>query len=228
MTRMATIYTMFAFALMLLAPAPAHAAASEEAQAVKLLVQARTADTRCKFLSATLHNELVSYAVRAEAAANGKIPASQVRAAVSAGTVAGRAMPCNATTKKDVAETLEAARDAIRGSDASEVETTDRSDDDEDEDFAVGSEDESEDSFAFTYQSLVKAYFVERRCRHLSEKQDIRFWKQVVSRQKMLARKIGTGAVARQTRAAEAAADALRCSGKTRRMVNAAFTAAGL
>jgi len=29
-------------------------------------------------------------------------------------------------------------------------------------------------------------------------------------------------------RAAEAAADGLRCSGKTRRMVNAAFTAAGL
>jgi len=201
------------------------AAASDESQAVKILVQARTADTRCRFLSKTLHNELVSYAARAEAAANGKIPASQVRAAVSAGTAAGRVMPCNDATRKDVAETLEAARDAIRSADASPGESPDRTNDEE---MISNSAGEGEDAFAFSYQSLVKAYFVERRCRHLSEKQDIRFWKQVVGRQKSLARKLGTGAVARQTRAAEAAANVLRCGGKTRRMVNAAFTAAGL
>lgn len=225
MTRTSTILAVLALALPL-APFPqAVAAASDEAQAVKLLVQARTADTRCKFLSKTLHNELVSYAARAEVAANGKIPASQVRAAFSSGTSVGRAMPCNEATRKDVAETLEVARDAIRGSDASVEEPPERS---AEEDTVARATGEAEDSFAFSYQSLVKAYFVERRCRHLSEKQDIRFWKQVVSRQKSLARKVGASAVARQTRAAEAAADGLRCGGKTRRMVNAAFTAAGL
>ncbi len=64
------------------------------------------------------------------------------------------------------------------------------------------------------------AYYLQRRCGHLPYNQAVDFWKLVAHKHKAFVRRFGARAIGRMQRAAEAGANDLSCSSRTRRIVH--------
>lgn len=77
------------------------------------------------------------------------------------------------------------------------------------------------------FGTQTKAYYLQRRCGHLRYQNDLAFWKLIAHQHHALIRKYGAGAVGRVERRAKAGAysSALRCGGRTNRMVRAGHQA---
>ncbi len=73
----------------------------------------------------------------------------------------------------------------------------------------------------FTMQT--RAYYIQRRCKHLPYAQDLSFWKMIATSHKRLMRKLGSGAVGRAQKRAKLAAYRARCGCKTEQQVIAGF-----
>jgi hypothetical protein len=69
------------------------------------------------------------------------------------------------------------------------------------------------------------AYYVERRCGHLSRSETRRFWEQIVARHKRALARYGAAAVRAALKQAEAAAGARRCNTQTAMLVKESFAA---
>ena len=83
-------------------------------EALSILVQARTMDSRCGFLKASAHDELADYAARAEIVTAERMGAKAAETAVNRGTKAGRSAACDSDGKGFVQDALTAAREAMR------------------------------------------------------------------------------------------------------------------
>ncbi len=83
-------------------------------EALSILAQARTLDARCGFLKGSRHDELASYAARAEIVTAERMGAKAAASAVDRGTKAGRKGACDANGRSLVNDALAAAREAMR------------------------------------------------------------------------------------------------------------------
>jgi hypothetical protein len=217
-----------------LAPAALAGQQDAAAKAVQILARARVTDARCHFLSSSAHEELAGYSARAETAAIGKLSASITRAAIAVGEAEGRKASCNDTARKDVGETLAAARQAVGAADsgprqaAAEPATTPAPAPAPAEPPPAPLAAERVASGAMVgglgyYAGQVKAYYVERKCMHLSARQDDRYWRAIGRIHTATVARNGASAVAPVMRRAEAQARQLACGSNSLRMVEAGY-----
>ncbi|MCP5081518.1 MAG: hypothetical protein GY948_07455 [Alphaproteobacteria bacterium] len=69
------------------------------------------------------------------------------------------------------------------------------------------------------FKSQTRAYYLQRRCKHLSYKQALRFWKLVAAQHDRMISRYGSGAVQRAQRQARSSANRSRCSPSTKQQV---------
>lgn len=69
------------------------------------------------------------------------------------------------------------------------------------------------------FKSQTRAYYLQRRCKHLSYKQALRFWKLVAAQHDRMIARFGSGAVQRAQRQARSSANRSRCSPSTKQQV---------
>ena len=69
------------------------------------------------------------------------------------------------------------------------------------------------------FKSQTRAYYLQRRCNHLSYKQALRFWKLIAAQHNRMIARYGSGAVQRAQRQARSSANRSRCSPSTKQQV---------
>lgn len=69
------------------------------------------------------------------------------------------------------------------------------------------------------FKSQTRAYYLQRRCNHLSYKQALRFWKLIAAQHGRMVRRHGAGAVVRAERQAKSSARRARCGARTKQQV---------
>jgi hypothetical protein len=205
--------------LSLAAPAGAEEIGAE--QATEMLKRAEVADSRCHFLTSSLHDELSRYAAKAEIAAASQTSTNAAQIAATAGKVEGNKAPCDEATRMEVGQLLRAAREAINaGATGQRVAR-----------FTPGAAAVKPKAVAAAakvaglgdYGEQVKAYYVERKCRHLSALQDNRYWQAITRIYQATVAQNGVGWVARTQARAEAEANRLHCGGDTLLIVKQGF-----
>ena len=207
-----------------------HAQGVPAQQAVEILSRAKAADGKCQVLSAGERDELARYSARAEIAAASQVSVDKARGARSRGEAAGKAAECSTNTSADVRETLTAAREAIAATDAKptaprasktkparkEVLTPGKP--------AVRPAPQKPGGPGLSaYGEIIAAYYVERRCRHLSRGDANRFWRRVVTLHRATVARFGASAVAPLKRGAERQARRVSCGGTTLAQVKSGF-----
>ncbi len=69
------------------------------------------------------------------------------------------------------------------------------------------------------YTQQTRAYYVQRRCRHLAYGDDLRFWKKIAANHKRLVRRFGSSAVSRAQSRAQRAAARVQCGRQSKQIV---------
>lgn len=205
-----------------LKPALASGVAAEEA--VRILSKARTADSRCNFLSSSERSELSRFTARAEIAAASQVSSRAARAAAATGASEGQAGSCSPDLKADVQETLGAAREAMAAAAPAERHA------------AAAPPARSKPSLEAAgksrpvtgkglnrYAQVIKAYYLERECRSLTRSQDSAFWKGVVNLHKSVVASHGAKAVAPVMRNAEKQASGSSCGAQAQATIRSGY-----
>jgi len=202
--------------------------------AVKLLAQSRTADARCHHLNAKEHSELNDYVAKAEIAAATMSTAARAQSARRTGNKLGQTMACGQNSKDLVLATLDAARRAMASARSqtrkrrtvshqpavrqSPRQPAQRATDGT---FVTIS---AKDTNLTRYRRVTEAYYLERRCQHLSRSQAMTFWKKIVSQHNAVLKKYKTSQVSKAKSGAETAARKWgRCGTRTARIVKAGY-----
>ncbi len=208
---------------------PALAAGVAAEEAVRILSRARTADTRCTFLSAAERSELSRYTARAEIAVANQVSPGSAKAAAAAGSAQGRSGACSPDLKADVLETLGAAREAVAAAHQAEPVSTAKSPSRKPAAkgqramASPGKPRRLTGESLNRYGRVVKAYYLERECRSLSKSQAAVFWKNIVRLHKQVVASNGAGAVAPVMRGAERQASGSSCGGKVRAIIASGY-----
>ncbi len=196
-------------------------------EALRLLAQGQAANTKCRHLTSAEHEELGDYVARAEVASVARDSVGAATSALKSGRAAGKSMLCGDSSKELVFGTLHAARRAIsaanRGSGRAVTRRHSRGK-------ARADINKRLKNWPRTgslehYQAQTAAYYIERRCQHLTYNQAVRFWKALVGRHQAMVRRHGPGAVKRAKQDALAKARTHgNCSAKTASWVRFAFS----
>ncbi len=191
-------------------------------QAVEILAKSRAINANCQFLSKPEHQELSDYVAKAEVAAAGTIGAARANKAVHTGTSAGQSATCNNDSEITVRATMDAARRAIAASaeSAQQKSQTVKA-------RRTGAPSATSDRIAGSsarYSRLAAAYYVERRCQHLSHAQAIDFWKRIVRMHNYVLTSQGPDVLtAAKSRAIARAKSKRGCNASTAQMVRASY-----
>ena len=195
--------------------------------AVRLLAQSRTADAKCHHLNGREHLELNDYLAKAEIAAATMSSVSQAQSARRSGSKMGKSMACGQSSEELVRATLDAARRAmaaarsqsrkrraVRHQPQARVRQSD----------GVVINRSATSSSLTRYRRVTTAYYLERRCQHLSRSNAVRFWKKVVSSHNAVLQKYSSSQVSKAKSGAESAARGWgRCGARTARIVQAGY-----
>ena len=207
-----------------------HAQGVPAQQAVEILSRAKAADGKCQVLSAGERDELARYSARAEIAAASQVSVDKARRARSRGETAGKAAECSTNTAADVRETLTAAREAITATDAKPTAPKLSKPKQASKDVPKQAKPAAHPKAAnqggpglSAYGEIIAAYYVERRCRHLSRGDANRFWRRVVTLHRATVARFGASAVAPLKRNAERQARRVSCGGTTMAQVKSGF-----
>ena len=204
---------------------PSIAAGAAE-EAVRILSRARSADSKCSYLSAAERNELQRFTARAEIAAASQGSASTAKSAVAAGRAEGDGATCSPDTQADVRETLTAARQAVAAATpgteepkaekprrrAAERATTRR----DDARTATGN------GLGY-YARVVQAYYFERQCKSLPNADGKRFWRGIVRLHHVTVAESGKPAVAKVMARAESKASGTSCNRNTMAVIRRGY-----
>lgn len=204
---------------------PAPAATAGAAQALQILTRARVADDRCQFLSPTQHDELNRYSARAELAAAQQMSPSVASAAIAAGKSEGAAATCNDATRSDVADTLAAARQAVKRADAAGSQPAQPQADNAPPSMPAAMPIGRPGSLA-RYARLIGPYYLERKCRVLSPNQDNRYWHAITQAHQATVAANGYPAVRELMHRAEVSAASRDCGASSLLTIKAGFAAA--
>jgi hypothetical protein len=210
---------------------PAFSAGAAD-EAVRILTRARVADQKCNYLSSSERHELSRYTARAEIAAASQTSPQSAKAAASAGKADGNSQNCSPELNADVRETLSAAREAIAETDAAP---------EPEQKASADNSGRTGRKFLFTtaddgpplrvtggnlgrYSKVVKAYYLERKCRSLARGEAKRFWKGIVLLHRETVKNNGVRAVARVMQAAESGARGSPCGGNVEAQIRKGYT----
>lgn len=191
-------------------------------EAVELLARSEAIDVKCRHLSGAEHDELRDYVARAEVAVASQTSAARAGAAINKGAAAGNATSCGRESEITVRATMDAARRAIAASRNAQPEpaapraqtaalrTSEP---------AVGARGKPA-----RYARLAAAYYVERRCKHLSHAQAVDFWKRIVRMHKSVLSSHGPDALTRaKSRAIAKSKSMRRCNSNSAKLVRASY-----
>lgn len=218
--------------LAFLAPAPPVLAAPVNVGpegALRLLAQSRTLDTRCKYLNAAEHGELEDYVAKAEIAVARTAGAQPAQDARRAGIRLGKKLKCGPDARELVSATMDAARRAIRQVRAQRIKRVTKPRTERRRVVAQSipapkGKGLNKSISLDGYRRVATAYYLERRCQHLSRANAMAFWKQIVARHNAVLKKYEPGAVKRaQTRAQLNARAKGRCGARTAQIVKAGY-----
>jgi len=233
-------------ALPLLAASPhlSAAPAMRPSDAVRLLAESNTADTRCHVLGTADHQQLADYVARAEVAAAQLDGVAKTKSALAAGKASGRTMACNARTTIVVAATLSAARRAekelgpqiaalekkARAQKAARSQTTSQKQvhvaslqvPPANDQKSLFSSLNGSGSALDLYTRHAAAYYIERHCRFLASNNTMAFWKAIVTRHNAMIARFG-GAAVTDAKAKAADYGSAACDGEAEVFVQAAW-----
>ncbi len=223
-------------ALALLAGPPVMTTASAaglDINTFETIAAGHAAEQKCRTLSRSEREDLATHAAYAETAAaktNGssavKVVRSEVNSAVSCGTArtkvtaalaagrrfeqkfVGQAKARSAAARKKAKRKKQRTAAAARTPAPTRVRSTER---------AWAARPANGNLKGYTRQT--RAYYVQRRCRHLAYGEDLRFWKMIAANHKRLIRRYGSSAVSRAQSRAQRAAARVRCGNKSKQIV---------
>jgi hypothetical protein len=172
-------------------------------EALELLAKSSAVDAKCKVLPQTEREELNGYLAKAEVATTARSSVDDAKTAIMLGRKSGEVAACGPACAGEVAgtvaryaprDTAQPAQIEIRGSSGLKL-----------------------------YARQVMAYYVERRCKHLSAGSARNFWRRIVSSYESAVRSYGPQRVARIQSRAEADAGTWNCGERSVRLVEAAY-----
>jgi hypothetical protein len=209
--------------LSLLASDASHAATLSQMDALRLLAKSKAANAKCKILGSAEADELGSYLARAEVAATERSSIQDAQGTIAVGKALGNSVSCDGGTATEVADTLDAARRAMAAVQEAENSGERRAS----RVTRLQAEPDVRPRLPVTikrYRQQAVAYYLERRCRHLSSRQAKSFWSSIVRQHQAVLRKDGGKAVANALRSAEATAESMSCGSTSRRIVRAEYS----
>jgi DNA primase catalytic subunit len=185
-------------------------------RALELLAKSTVVDAKCHVLSAAEREELSRYVSRAEVSAAEKTTLEITRSSLATGRKAGQAMTCGAVASADVRDTLRAAREAIKSlSKNDKIAATSPVLQDQPQPAIKGK--------LSNYARITEAYFLERRCTYLSDRQISEFYKAVLRNHRAAMAQFGRSAVYQARKTAESRADGQKCNATGRARVAASY-----
>src|SRR4029079_7005983 len=154
------------------------AATASPLEALGMLARSSAIESKCRMLDTRERYELNGYLASAEGASAARDPIEDAKSAIASGRRQGEAASCTADSKRELHDTLWAAREAM-----AKVKSRSPSS----KKINVGSAGNlsrpsgrpSRGSLD-AYESQAMAYFVERRCRHLGNREVRDFWLGIV------------------------------------------------
>ncbi len=206
-------------------------------QAMELLAKSRSVDAKCLYLSETGRQELSDYVARGEIAAAERGGLAPARAAIAAGRESGSQVLCSPEARNEVEATVRAARDAVvtaqlRSTIDAEQSVASAEPGNTDDPALTGKAESrktlkraAQPQALSTYGEQAMAYYVERRCGHLSNRDENSFWKAIVVQHNIALSRHGAGAVRQALRRAESSAAARSCGGQTAMLVKGSYAA---
>jgi hypothetical protein len=204
---------------------PALAQVVPAEQALELLARGVAADAKCNHLNGGERQELVDYLATAEVAETARSSPAGAQSIIARGKAQGRESLCGAQSRDEVQATLAAARDAMARSDGRRRVKPQRQTADANASrrtrqagIAVGTK-----TGLAGYGEWAMAYYVERRCGHLSNRKMYRLWNAVLARHNAALKAHGRRAVATTLKRAEARALRQACGTRTAALVGAAY-----
>jgi hypothetical protein len=212
--------------LSLLAADTSHGATFSQMDALRLLAKSKAADGKCKILGPAEADELGSYLARAEVAATQRNSIEDAQGTIALGKTLGSTAPCDSATAAEVSDTLDAARRAMVAVEEAE-NSREQYSQRKVKRVQAERDEEARSRPAVTvkrYRQQAFAYYLERRCQHLSARQAHSFWSNIIQQHRSLARKTGGKAVAAAARSAEAEAARMSCGSESRRIVRVEYS----
>lgn len=191
-------------------------------EAVELLARSEAIDVKCRYLGSAEHEELRDYVARAEVAVASQTSAARAGAAINKGSAAGKAAACGRESEITVRATMDAARRAISASRNAQRQAAKPSV--QTASLRTNDPAASTGSKTARYARLAAAYYVERRCKHLSHAQAVDFWKRIVRMHKSVLSSHGPDALARAKSSAIAKSKSMRrCNSNSAKLVRASY-----
>lgn len=198
--------------------------------AVRLLSQSVTADAKCRYLARNENAELNGYAAKAEIAAAGMTSVASAKQARRNGKKLGKTMICGQTGEGIVRATLDAARRAMAAVRTHQSKRKVVLRKQPNRNGVVRRQADRQINVIINassltrYRRVTEAYYLERRCQHLSRSKAVQFWKKIVSSHNAVLRKYSSSQVAKAKSGAEMAArDRGRCNSRTAQIVQSGF-----
>ncbi len=182
-------------------------------RALELLAKSTVVDARCHILSAAERDELSRYVSRAEVSAAEKTTLEVTRSSLASGRKEGQATACGSLASADVRDTLRAAREAIKSLSKNGKRWAET---------PADAQPATKGKLS-NYARITEAYFLERRCTYLSDRQISSFYKAVVKNHRDAMAQFGRSAVFQARKTAEIRADGQKCNATGRARVNASF-----
>lgn len=195
----------------------------QPSEAVELLARSEAIDAKCQYLSNTEHQELRDYVARAEVAVAAQTSVERAGNAISRGSAAGSTTACGRNSEITVRATMDAARRAIAA--ARSPQQAAASSRPQTQAVALRSKPSAREAGKTArYSRLAAAYYIERRCKHLSHAQAVDFWKRIVRMHKAVLSSQGPDALTRAKSRAIAKANSMRrCNANSAKLVRSSY-----
>jgi hypothetical protein len=217
-------------------------------QALEMLAVSKEIDAKCKQLPASEHQELSDYVARAEIAVARRTSAADAQSAITIGTAKGKTASCNDASLAQVRDMLVAARHAMANLPRQVAETNDGlviedksavpmrpslveqapslppAQPEQSAPKSLGKQPPGQNMLQ-SYGAVAMAYYVERRCNHLSYSQARDFWNRIVRRHGEALANNKRRAVALTLHTAQTQADAMMCGKQTAELVRQNYAA---
>ena len=189
-------------------------------QAAQLLARSSALETKCKFLTSSQHEELNGFVAKAEVAMVAKTSVAQANLIMQKGRAAAKQAACSDAEKADIADILNAARQAtstMRVQSELPKPTTAR--------VAVATsapspvakknkktlEPQSKNGALGQYANLTEHYYLARRCNAMSFRAITNLYQNVVSTHHQVVANFGVPAVRAVMQQSESRANATHC-----------------
>ena len=213
----------------ILAVRPAAAELVSPTQALEILAKSDAASTKCGVLMGSERAELKQYVARAEIAAARRMGPEEANGVVLSGRASGKSASCTGETTAEIYEALNAARVAVAQADGGRrarvslfpqsrsVRLSNSTGS-----VAILREPAQPKGSLGRFQQVSTAYFIEKRCRFLTNSRARSFWQSVLGAQSEAMAANNRSQVNAVLKRARVAADRASCDARAARLVRSA------